>query len=200
LYKHFDEIDRFKALMSGKKAIVNTKALYAAGAGIAVAAIAIFFVMGPGNIRLPGGQQTAPLPLADLQLDLKEINVQKIDDRNANVQVVFTTYNPNRVTAILETIHYTLHVGEFQMTSGDIGVSPEGFVGSQAGTFTVIANSTVTLKDTQVAVRNNLTADSWDNMVEGDAQYRVDGNYIYRITGGNFETTPGEKEFSLTFP
>lgn len=180
---------------------MNTKVLYAAGVGIAVAAIAIFFMLGSGNIRLPGGQQQGtPVTVAELQVDLKDIIVQRIDDRNANVQVIFTAFNPNRGTAILETIHYTLHVDQFQMTSGDIGESPEGFVGSQAGTFTVVSNSTVTLKDSRVAVRNNLTASSWDSMVEGDAQYRVDGTYIYRVTGGNFETTPGEKDFSVTFP
>lgn len=180
---------------------MNTKALYAAGGGIAVAAVAIFFILGSGNIRLPIGQlNSAPVPAAELVVNLQDIIVRKLDDRNAEVTVVFTAYNPNRGTTILETIHYTLHVGQFQMTSGDIGVSPEGFVGSQAGTFTVVSNSTVTLKDTRVAVRNNLTASSWDNMTEGDAQYRVDGTYIYRVTGGNFETTPGEKDFSMTFP
>lgn len=179
---------------------MHTKILYAAG-GIAVAAIAIFFILGSGNIRLPDGKQNStPAPVGELEVTLQDIVVQKVDDKNANVQVVFTAYNPNRGTAILETIHYTLHVGQFQMTSGDIGVSPEGFVGSQAGTFTVVSNSTVTLKDTRVAVRNNLTASSWDSMVKGDVQYKVDGTYIYRVTGGNFETTPGEKDFSMTFP
>ncbi|HEX7033112.1 MAG TPA: hypothetical protein VF172_08945 [Nitrososphaera sp.] len=181
---------------------MNTKALYAAGGGIAVAAIAIFFVLGSGNIRLPGTQQnaTSTVQMVELQVDLQDIIVQRTDDRNANVQVVFTAHNPSSGTVILETIHYTLHVGNFVMTSGDIGVSPEGFVGSQAGTFTIVGNSTITLKDTRVAERNNLTDDVWDSMVEGSAQYLVEGNYIYRVTGSNFETTPGEGQFSLTFP
>lgn len=180
---------------------MNTKALYAASGGIAAAAIAIFFILGSGNIRLPGGQENAaPVPVAELQVVLKDIIVQKTDDRNANVQVIFTAYNPNRSTALLETIHYTLHVGQFQMTSGDIGTSPEGFVASQAGTFPIIANSTITLKDIKVAVRNNLTASSWDSMVGEMAEYRVEGTYAYRVTGGNFETTPGLKDFSMTFP
>lgn len=186
--------------MGVKKAIVNTKVLYAAAGGIAVVAIAIFFVLGSGNIKLPGGQQAAPVQISNVTLALDDIIVRQTNDRNANVQVVFAAHNPNRGTAILETIHYTLHVGGFQMTSGDIGTSPEGFVASQAGTFTIIGNTTITLKDTQEVMRNNLTAASWDSMVAGDAQYRVDGHYIYRVTGGNFETMPGEQEFSLTFP
>lgn len=180
---------------------MNPKAIYAAGGGIAAVAVAIFFIMGPGNFRLPGGQENGtPVQIADLQVALKEINVEKTDDRNADVQVVFTAHNPNRSTALLETIHYTLHVGQFQMTSGDIGVSPEGFLAGQPDTFTIVGNSTVTLRNTQVAVRNNLTASSWDSMVDGTAQYQVEGHYAYRLTASNFQTNFYEKDFSLTFP
>lgn len=186
--------------MGVKKAIVNTKVLYAAAGGIAAAAIAIFFVLGSGNIALPGRPNAAPVQISDVQVALDDINVEQIDDDSANVRVIFTAHNPNRGTAILETIHYTLTVGEFQMTSGDIGTSPEGFIASQAGTFTIVSNSTITLPDEQVVERNDLIADSWDSMVNGTAQYLVEGHYICRITGGNFETTPCEKDFSVTFP
>jgi hypothetical protein len=180
---------------------VNPKAIYAAGGGIAAVAIAIFFILGAGNLRLPGGQDATPVQLADLQIALKDVIVQKQDDRNANVEVVFTAYNPNRNTAVLETIHYTVRVGQFQMISSDIGVSPEGFLAGQPDTFPIVSNSTITLRDTQVAVRNNLTASSWDSMVDGTAQYRIDGAYTYRLTGSNFQTSYVEnKEFTLTFP
>lgn len=181
---------------------MNPKALYAAGGGIAAAAIAIFFIMGPGNFRLPGGQETAaPVQLAELQVVLEEINVEQSDDRNADVEVVFDAHNPNMGTALLlETIHYTLYVDELKMTTGDIGLSPEGFLSGQSGTFTIVSNSTVTLKDKQVAVRNNLTASSWDSIVDGTAQYDVEGRYAYRLTGSNFQTNYYEKDFSLTFP
>lgn len=179
---------------------MNPKAIYATGGGIAAVAIAIFFILGPG-LRLPGGQESAtPVQLAELQVKLQDIIVQRQDDRNANVQVVFTAYNPNRSTAVLETIHYTVHVGEFQMTSGDIGVSPEGFLAGQPDTFPIVSNSTITLRDTKVAVRNNLTASSWDSMVDGTAEYTVDGEYSYRITGANFQTSFDTKEFTVTFP
>lgn len=188
--------------MGARKAIVNPKAIYAAGGGIAAVAVAIFFILGSGNLRLPGGQEnTAPVQLADLKVTLKDIVVQKKDDRNASVQVIFTAYNPNRSTVVLETIHYTLHVGQFQMTSGDIGVSPEGFLAGQPDTFPIVSNSTVTLRDTQVALRNNLTASSWDSMVDGTAEYTVNGASTYRLTGTNFQTNYVEnKEFSVTFP
>ncbi|MDQ4015146.1 MAG: hypothetical protein M3136_05225 [Thermoproteota archaeon] len=182
---------------------MNTKVIYAAAGGIAAAAIAIFFIMGIGNFR-PLGTSEAPgtsqTQIADLQLVLRDIVVEKTDEENATVQVVFDIHNPNRSTAILETIHYTLDVGQYQMTTGDIGVTPEGFVSGQEDIFPIIGSSTVTLKDTKVAVRNNLTASSWDSMVDGTGQYNVEGIYSYRLTGSNFQTSYYEKGFTLTFP
>jgi hypothetical protein len=182
---------------------VNTKVIYAAAGGIAAAAIAIFFIMGIGNFRplgtseAPGTSQTS---IADLQLELRDIVVEKTDEENATVQVVFDVHNPNRSTAILETIHYTLDVGQYQMTTGDIGITPEGFVSGQEDIFPIVGSSTVTLKDTKVAVRNNLTASSWDSIVDGTGQYNVEGIYSYRLTGSNFQTSYYEKGFTLTFP
>ena len=114
--------------------------------------------------------------------------------------MAFDAHNPNRSTAILETIHYTLDVGQYQMTTGDVGVTPEGFVAGQEDIFPIVGSSTVTLKDTKVAVRNNLTASSWDSMVNGTGQYNVEGIYSYRLTGSNFQTSYFEKGFTLTFP
>jgi hypothetical protein len=183
---------------------VNTKVIYVAAGGIAVVAIAVFFIMGMGNFRPLGNNEAPPgtsqIQIADLQLRLRDIVVETTDEENANVQVVFDVHNPNRSTAILETIHYTVDVGQYQMTTGDVGISPEGFVSGQEDIFPIVGNSTVTLKDTKVAVRNNLTASSWDSMVDGTGQYRIEGIYSYRLTGSNFQTNYFEKEFALTFP
>jgi hypothetical protein len=186
-----------------KDAIVNLKVIYAIAGGITAAAIAIFFIMGMENFRPLGNNETlntSQSQIADLQIRISGILVNKTDEENASVQVVFDVHNPNRSTAILETIHYTLNVGQYQMTTGDIGVRPEGFVSGQEDIFPVVGNSTVTLRDTQVAVRNNLTAGSWDSMVDGTAQYHVEGSYSYRLTGTNFQTSYYEKAFALTFP
>ena len=181
---------------------MNSKAIYAAGGGIAAAAIALFFVLGSGNVLFRGQtyQGATQNQLLELQLSIQEISAKKIDDRNAEIQIIFNARNPNKNTAILETIHYSIYVGQNRMTLGDIGVSPEGFVASQEGIFPIVANTTVALKDTRVAVRNNLTANSWDSAVEGTAQYRVEGTYAYKLTGTGFQFNAGEKDFTLTFP
>ncbi|MFL6496483.1 MAG: hypothetical protein ACJ703_08680, partial [Nitrososphaera sp.] len=113
---------------------MNTKVIYALAGGITAIVIVLFFIMELGNIQ-PFGNNAAPstseTQIADLQLGLRDIIVEKTNEDDANVQVVFDVHNPNRSTAILETIHYTLNVGQYQMTTGDIGVNPEGFVSGQ---------------------------------------------------------------------
>jgi hypothetical protein len=181
---------------------VNSKFIFVVAGGIAAAAITIFFVMGAGTIRLPGSQtdqvvQTQPL---ELQLSVNEVRAEKQDEQTADLRVSFNVFNPNRGTAILETIHYSVYVDRLKMTTGDIGVSPEGFVASQEGIFPIVSNTTVTLRDTQPSVRNNLTADEWDSMVAGDAQFRVEGTYSYKLTGAGFQFSAGEKDFIFTYP
>ena len=189
---------------------MNTKAIYAAGGGIAVVAIAIFFFLGSGNLglpsvslpSLPGSQQNAgPVQAANLQIALKNISVTKVDDKHANVEAIFTAHNPNTSTVTLETIHYTVYVDKYQMTLGDIGTIPEGFVGDQANTFPIVGNNTITLRDKEVSVRNNLTSGAWDSMVDGTAKYRVEGAYSFRLIGSDFQTSYGDEvPFNMTFP
>jgi len=181
---------------------VNTKAIYAAGGGIAVAAIAIFFILGSGpKLPFPSNQSTVSETPKNLTLSIKDVAVTKLDNDRASVQVIFDAYNPNRSTAILETIQYSVYVGQYRMVVGDIGASPEGMVSSQAGSFTIVGNSTITLsqRPAPIVMRNNLTASAFDSMFTDDAKFRVEGSYSSR-TIARLEQTANLNEFNMTFP
>lgn len=179
---------------------MNTKIIYAAAGGIAAVAVAMFFVM--GNIFSGGQQPTAPreATIVAPPIGVKDITVTKLDDKNANVQITFTLDNPNQATLLLETIHYNIYVDESHVTIGDVGQSAEGFVSSQGELFPIVAGTTLTVKDTETAVRNNQIGPAWDKMVSGNASYIIEGTYSYRLTAANLQTTADEKEFQLTFP
>lgn len=181
---------------------VNSKSIFAVAGGIAAAAIVLFLVMGSGLIKLPSSplsQTPQPAP-EDVQLSLGDLKVLKKDDKTAEVAVSFNAFNPNKGTALLETVHYTVYVDKLRMTGGDIGVSPEGFVSSQSGVFPIVSNSTVLLKDSQTATVNNVTASAWNKMVAGQAQYSIQGSYAYQLTGSSFQFSTGEKDFAFTYP
>jgi hypothetical protein len=182
--------------------VLNTKAIYAAGGGIAVAAIAVFFILGPG-FGSPGQQpdntQARPQVITPV-LAIKNITATEGPDETAQVKITFTIENPNTTTVLLENIHYNINVDGKRMTIGDVGESPEGFLASQRGTFTIIAGDILPLSDTQTVERNSAIAAEWDRMVAGDATFTVDGTYFYRLTTGNLDTSTGEQSFTLTFP
>lgn len=190
---------------------MNTKAIYAVGGGIAVAAVVIFFVLGANN-PLPAPSispstnknnsnlTTGAPAVVPPVINVKNVAVTKADDSHANVQVTFTVKNPNNTTVILETIHYNVNVDGLHMTIGDVGQSAQGFLDSQSNLFPIVSGSTLTAKDTQTVERTGAIAGAWDKMVAGKASFSVDGTYSYRLTAANLQTTAEDKDFRLTFP
>ena len=183
---------------------MNKKAMYAAGGGIAAVAIAIFLIMNTGifnntNFIGQGFNQGALMNIKAIGLSVNNLAANQTADNIAEIQVVFDAYNPNMGTVILEAIQYNVFVDNMRVISGDIGEKPEGFVASQEGIYPIIGNGTVTLKDVQTVERNDLNAAIWDKIVDGRANYIINGTYSYKQTS-SFQATGGDMEFNLTFP
>jgi hypothetical protein len=183
---------------------MNTKAIYAAGGGIAAVAVAIFFIMNTGlfnnlNFSGQGFNQGAMMTAEAIKLSLKNVAINQSTDKTAEIHVVFDAYNPNMGTVILEAIRYNVFVDNIRLISGDIGQKPEGFVSSQEGVYPVIGNGTVTLKDVKNLQRNSMNGAIWDKVVNGNASYTINGTYSYRQTS-SFQATAGDTEFRLSFP
>ena len=182
---------------------MNTKAIYAAGGGIAAVAVAIFLIMSTGifsnnNSSGQGFNQGALMNIEAIKLSIKNVAANETADRIAEIQVAFDAYNPNMGTVILEAIGYNVFVDNMRIVSGDIGEKPEGFVASQEGIYPIIGNGTVTLKDVQTVERNDMNAAIWDKLVDGSASYIINGSYSYKQTS-SFQATGGDKEFQLAF-
>jgi hypothetical protein len=200
-------IDSFKHWSVGKNLNVN-KIIYVAAAvagGIAAAAIAVFFLLGPG-IKLPGGpgEQRPQFTVMAPEISLKNVTASKVEgsEDTARMSVIFAVKNPNPTTVVLETIHYDVSVNNVQMAVGDWGGSGEGFVTGSDQLTVIVSGTTVSLKDSDATVfkRTVQNAQAWDEMVSGNAKFSVTGTYSYRLTAANLETTAQEHEFSVTFP
>ena len=142
----------------------------------------------------------AAMTAKPIDIKAKNIASKTLDDGSAvNLQVAFDVHNPHANTMILDGVHYNLYVKNVHIASGDIGTeAPEDIIRSQNG-FPIIANSTVTLKDTQTIQRNNVNTITWENIAEGKANYVINGTYSYRQTAG-LQASGGANQFSLTFP
>ena len=183
---------------------MNVKAIYAAGGGIAAVAIIIFLVINTGvftntNSSGQGINQNAFKNPVPIEISIKNVSAKQIDNKRANIQVIFNAHNPNMGTLILEAIDYNLFVDGAHIASGSIGTKPEGLVASQAGIYPIIGNGTVTLKDIQPTQLSSMVADKWEKMLGSKATYLINGTYSYTQTS-SLQATGADKEFKLTFP
>ena len=183
---------------------MNIRAIYAVGGVIVAVAVAIFLIMGTGilsnsNFQRQGFNQNRLNDVQPIKLSIKNIAAKQIDNKTANIQIVFNAYNPNKGTVILEAITYNLFANGIHLASGDIGAKLEGFIASQEAVFPIIGNGTVILKDTRAIHQNNLIANNWYKVVDSKANYLINGTYSYKQTS-SLQAMGADKDFKLTFP
>jgi hypothetical protein len=178
------------------------KLIYAAAGGIAVAAVAVFFLLGPG-VKPPGtGDQKPQVTVSPPAITLKNVTAVKTSDDSASMLVTFSVKNTNPTTLVLEAIHYDVSVDNVRLATGDWGGTGEGFVTGSDQLTVLVSGTTVNLKDSHATVlkRSTENAKAWDDMVSGHASFAFSGTTAYRLTAANLETTAQEQTFNLTYP
>jgi hypothetical protein len=133
-----------------------------------------------------------------LELSIKDIRAEIMDDNTGNFSIIFNVFNPNNGTVIFESISYNVYSNSTRIVSGDIGNRPEGFIDSQDSIFPVIGNGNLTLKDKKIIdTSNNLNLSQISRNNEL-SEFLVNGSYFFKQTG-SFQSTGGEQSFSLNY-
>lgn len=178
------------------------KLIYAAAGGIAVAAVAVFFLLGSG-IKPPATSEQKPqVTVSPPAITLKNVTAVKTSDDSASLFVTFSVKNTNPTTLVLEAIHYDISVDNVRLATGDWGSTGEGFVTGSDQLTVLVSGTTVNLKDSHATVlkRSTENTKAWDDMVSGHATFALSGTTAYRLTASNLETTAQEQTFNLTYP
>ena len=63
-----------------------------------------------------------------IRISITNLTVNRINDNDSNVQVIFDVTNPSEGTIILEEIQYNIIVKNTKLVSGSIGQKLEGFL------------------------------------------------------------------------
>jgi hypothetical protein len=176
---------------------MRLKVIYAAGGGIVAFAIVVFVINSTGTHTNNGAGPTNATA-APLTISIKDIVPNEINNHSATIQVSFNATNPNKGTAILEAIAYDILADGKRIVSGTIGSRLEGFVASSAGIYPIVGEGSVILKDNQLFQKNNSTANAWDRVVEGKANYVVTGTMSYREIS-SLQASSIDKTFRLFF-
>lgn len=175
------------------------KLVYAVAGGIAVVAVAIFFLLGPG-FSLPGSQERPEVQIIPPVVTVREVSVAGVEGDRAQVTVKFSVSNPNPRSMYVEALQYDLFVNNKQVTQGQWGDIAEGFVVGSEGLLIVSQGSSPIPAVTSTVPRNDRIGAEWDSMVDGSASYTITGTSAYRLTQANLQTSTHEDTFNLTFP
>ncbi len=161
----------------------------------------------------------------NLSLSINSIEMVPSNSNNNNVsnlQIAMDVYNPNRGSAILETLSYNVFLDDVRLSSGDMGTRTEGFVDSLESVYTIIGNQTITLRDkTPLSAQgqslidsglsvapvsdNNLSSQPSQSLTTNTTttlpsdSYLVNGTYFFTLNRGS-QAQSSEFPFSLQFP
>lgn len=175
------------------------KFVYAAAGGIAVVAVAIFFLLGPG-FSLPGPQERPEVQVFPPVVTVSDVAVAGVEGDTAQVAVKFSVSNPNQRSIYMEAVQYDLYVNNKQVATGQWGDIADAFLVGSEGIIIVAQGSSPIPTVKSTSERNNQIAAEWDSMVDGSATYTITGTSAYRLTQANLETSAREDTFTLTFP
>lgn len=165
---------------------MNTKVIYAVGAGILIIGIVFYFLFNSGFLGQNSNNGDLPTPLvnttdgnaagsnslASQSIENPQMTPQQLNNQNLSIaiksvkivpvnnesrlEVAFDAYNPNKGAAILETVTYNVFVDGVRLTSGDLGSRTEGFVDSLESVYTIIGNQTIVLRDREPLTEDGL--------------------------------------------
>jgi LEA14-like dessication related protein len=175
------------------------KLVYVAAGGLAVAAIAVFVLLGSGLI-LPGQLERPEIEVFPPVVTVTNVSVANVEESRAQVTVKFSVSNPNQRSMYIETLQYNLLINNKPVEQGgQWGDIAEGFVVGSEGLLIVAGGSSPIPAVTTTVARNEI-AEEWDSMVDGSANYTLTGQSTYRLTQANLQTSVHEDAFTLTFP
>ena len=178
--------------------IMTPKILVGAAVAVMVAIIVGILATGPAmvaDVRIPDSSvitgdtsastQAAIIPLT---VSLGDIEVKKITENSATLEVSFVLYNPNERSMIVQTLDYrlfeTAHYDEgdtHAIAGGQIGSRPEGMVEFGSNYYTLLSGGTITLRD-KVVIQNPGEKDLWDAIKADTASWRVAGDVFYNLS------------------
>ena len=144
-------------------------------------------------------QSTYGLGTQEIELNVKDITVNKTGQNLASVKIIFAAYNPQAYTVLLNGIHYNIFVKNQTVSSGDIGGESLIDIMTEVPEFPIISNDTVTFKNLQTTHTNEIKNDISNTITAGKACYTVNGTYFYR-QAANLTASGGGNEFQLKFP
>ncbi len=147
-----------------------------------------------GEARLGGSGGTIIEPLV---IELHDIVIEDVDERNAFVEISFKVTNPNYKSVILEMIRYNVYEDGMKIGTKSIGdrAAPGGLV-SASNYFTILSDRPSIIKDDFTIQNDGNIPELWKALENDNPQWRVTGEAYYNLSS---MTAGGENEITFEF-
>ncbi|MDH5657869.1 MAG: hypothetical protein OEY17_00785 [Nitrosopumilus sp.] len=161
--------------------------------GAAVAGLAMILggilLVGPTTV-IPSQEDTAliqgSMEAKPLQIELENISVEKISERNAEINIAFKVSNPNPRAVIVQMMDYQLFETNYsdseQISGGGIGSRPEGMVEFGSNYYTLLGENSIILKDTIALKGSENTPELWAILKGDNPSWKVSGDLFYNLS------------------
>lgn len=169
---------------------MNRKPLVGAAVGILAVIILVLsilpgsdFLKGvvPKDVKLPGSLSTIYSDLKPLDVQLNDISVLSVSEKEAILELKFDVYNPNNKPLLLEMISFNIFENDIKVGYGEIG---ERLGGQYANSnyYTVLSGSSLLVHDKIPLKNTGNNPEFWLTLQQGTPEWRIKGEAFYSTT------------------
>ncbi|EPA06759.1 hypothetical protein [Candidatus Nitrosarchaeum limnium] len=163
--------------------IVAIIALAAALGGILLSGSSFISSTQKNDNQITSHESQKILPIS---IELNDVSILDITKRSAIIETSFKISNPNPSSIIIQVMDYQLFETGFsndsQISGGQIGSRPEGMVEFGSNYYTLLGDSTITLKDKKVLQNTGNTPELWAVLENNTAKWRVSGDIYFNLS------------------
>ena len=169
---------------------MNRKPVVGAAVGVlAVIILAVSLLPGsdflksiiPKDVKLPGSLSTLSSEIKPLVVQLNDISVLSVSEKQAILELKFDVLNPNNKPILLEMISFDILENDIKVGYGEIG---ERLAGQYASSnyYTVLSGSSITVHNKITIKNTGNNPEFWLTLQQGTPEWRIKGEAFYSTT------------------
>ena len=148
------------------------------------------------DIKLPGSLSTISSEIKPLSVELIDISILSVTEKEATLELKFDISNPNDKPILLEMVSFDIFENDIKVGYGEIGERLSGQYAS-SNYYTILSDSSLVLPGKKTLKNTGNNPEFWSTLQQGTPQWRIKGEAFYSTTSA-FSGLAGSAVFDFT--
>jgi len=135
----------------------------------------------PKDVELPGSLSTISSEIKPLGIQLSDISVLSVSEKETTLEFEFDVSNPNNKPILLEMISFNIFENDIKVGYGEIGERLSGQYTS-SNYYTVLSDSSLMVHDKVTIKNTGNNPEFWLTLQKGTPEWRIKGEAFYSTT------------------